>query len=173
MADRTISQSADCDTDLQFILACVPRIVEYSDRSDGLVDYCGEFCGGERHGTGVASWNGGKSYAGQWARDVAEGCGYEKFQDGSSYTGTFRGGIRSGVGQFVLPGKYCYCGEWESGLKHGIGKEYKYQHTRGVSEGDYEEDCWVPLHDDQASFFERLHQDLLSQFRQVEPAENA
>ncbi|KAK9530620.1 hypothetical protein VZT92_012109 [Zoarces viviparus] len=83
--------------------------------------YEGETCEDQRHGEGVASFEGGHIYEGMFSKGLMDGRGVFTGADGLKYEGEFRCSMPMGKGTYTWPDGSSYKGEVYNGIRHGTG----------------------------------------------------
>jgi hypothetical protein len=107
--------------------------------------YVGQFVDGNRHGSGVLTWNdrrryegefdkgwihgrgrtthpNGDVYDGDYVRDQRSGRGVLSHIDGRRYEGLFANDLKNGQGMMTYPDKRVYSGNWVDDCQHGYGE---------------------------------------------------
>ncbi|XP_029383425.1 radial spoke head 10 homolog B [Echeneis naucrates] len=92
--------------------------------------YKGMFKKGLMDGVGVFTWSGGIKYEGEFVCNMPMGQGKYTWPNGSSYVGEVYNGVRHGTGSFKdgING-VSYRGQWDQGKRHGKGTVY-YSHDK-------------------------------------------
>lgn len=107
---------------------------------DGNV-YRGDFLNDMRHGYGIYRFTMGDMYEGNWENDVAFGQGKYTYADGSYYEGEWNNDKKSGTGTYVTVHEgsplSVYDGEWSDDAQNGHGTLKEHPDT--VYEGDFKD----------------------------------
>ena len=98
--------------------------------------YDGNWCRGQQHGYGLATFANGDTYEGDHQFDQRHGRGTYRWSDGMKYVGEFREFIRHGQGTLTWPNGDKYEGEFQHGQRQGKGR-------CTFSDGGYYDGSWV------------------------------
>jgi hypothetical protein len=75
---------------------------------------------GQKHGTGVLTWDDGDQYVGMFVTDEKTN-GIFTWKNGDQYSGEFKNNLMHGKGTFIYADKRKYVGDWYCGFKEGKG----------------------------------------------------